>query len=316
MSQNAESKKINEIEDHLDAWQKRFGNAAQDCKVCSQIPKTQEDSSSGESEAPGEELSAFIKRLYHVVNDIRTSKQSGDVDILGCGGCGQLYKRFSESHDLAGFHSSSVVISKCDLEEALKELITLEKEGDEYKLVPFVSSRHMAAEDGDVSAQFTLGLYFAEGTGEKQNYEEALKWFRLAAEQGHSQSLCNIATFYFQAWGVEKNYETSVDYFRKAAELGLSQAQYMLGYMYDEGLGIELNKEEAILWFKKAAEQGNEMAIKTMSMKMHPYRCPECSSTNVKDNGVYEFHMFSCKDCGYGETVSIIYPESDWNNYG
>ena len=302
--------RIKDINEHFANWQKSFGDGKQDCPLCSQTPKTQEDSQSGE------DLSQFIKRLYHVVEDIEIRGQSGDVDIMGCGGCGQLYKRFSESHDLAGFHSNTLVISKNDFEAVREEVMALARVGDEYKLVPFVSSLHITAEDGSMVSQFELGLSFAEGKGEKQSYVEALKWFHKAAEQGHSQSMCNIGTFYFQAWGVERDYKISVEWFRKAAEMGLAQAQYMLGYMYDEGLGVEFNKEEATKWFKKAAEQGDEMAVKTMSMRTNPFRCPQCSSTDVEEGGIYEFNIYTCRSCGFRQTVSIIYPETDWKNYG
>jgi len=44
------------------------------------------------------------------------------------------------------------------------------------------------AEAGDASAQWNLGLMYDNGTGVKENDEEAVRWFRLAADQGHVQS--------------------------------------------------------------------------------------------------------------------------------
>ena len=38
------------------------------------------------------------------------------------------------------------------------------------------------AEAGDAKAQYILGCYY--GYGVEQNFEEAVKWYRLAAEQG------------------------------------------------------------------------------------------------------------------------------------
>jgi len=42
------------------------------------------------------------------------------------------------------------------------------------------------ADQGDPLAQATLGLMYAEGEGVAQDYQEAVRWYRLAAEQGHA----------------------------------------------------------------------------------------------------------------------------------
>jgi len=45
-----------------------------------------------------------------------------------------------------------------------------------------------AAEQGNVEAQFYLGLMFDQGKGVKENSKESIKWYRLAAEGGHHHS--------------------------------------------------------------------------------------------------------------------------------
>lgn len=50
----------------------------------------------------------------------------------------------------------------------------------------------LAAGQGDVHAQYNLGLMYANGTGVPQDYNEAAKWFRLAAEQGHASAQYNL----------------------------------------------------------------------------------------------------------------------------
>ena len=45
-----------------------------------------------------------------------------------------------------------------------------------------------AAEQGDATAQFNLGVMYAKGEGVPQDDAEAVRWFRLSAEQGHASS--------------------------------------------------------------------------------------------------------------------------------
>lgn len=59
----------------------------------------------------------------------------------------------------------------------------------------------------DAAAQYNLGLAYHKGLGVPQDYEEAVKWYRLAAEQGNAD------------------------------------AQLSLGFMYDEGLGVPWDSE-------------------------------------------------------------------------
>lgn len=48
-----------------------------------------------------------------------------------------------------------------------------------------VEQKRIAAERGDVAAQYLLARCYDEGHGVEENTSEALKWYRKAAEQGH-----------------------------------------------------------------------------------------------------------------------------------
>ncbi len=49
-----------------------------------------------------------------------------------------------------------------------------------------------AAEKGDDRAQYSLGYCYYYGYGVKQDYKQAVEWFRKAAEKGNEQALCNL----------------------------------------------------------------------------------------------------------------------------
>ena len=99
----------------------------------------------------------------------------------------------------------------------------------------------MAANQGNIDAQFQLALMYETGEGLLQkNYSESLKWYSLAANQGH---------------------DDAITWLRLAANEGNSDAQYYVGYMYENGHGIFQDYVEAAKWYRLAADQGHVEAI-------------------------------------------------------
>ena len=58
------------------------------------------------------------------------------------------------------------------------------------------------ADQGDVKAQFNLGVMYQLGQGVPQDYAEAAKWYRLAADQGFAPAKFNLASMYIKGQGV------------------------------------------------------------------------------------------------------------------
>ena len=59
-----------------------------------------------------------------------------------------------------------------------------------------LSQLKRSAEEGDADAMFNLGLKYENGQGLKQDYAEAIRWFRKAAELGNADSQNNLAWLY------------------------------------------------------------------------------------------------------------------------
>lgn len=123
----------------------------------------------------------------------------------------------------------------------------------------FLGSYLKAIENNQV-AQTNLGIFFLKGLGVKQNYNQALRWFKSAAQQGDAEAQFGLANMYFQGLGISKDYQEAAQWFKAAAEQGSAQAQNTLGVLYRDGLGVEQDFIEAEKWFKAAAEQGFELA--------------------------------------------------------
>ena len=78
-------------------------------------------------------------------------------------------------------------------------------------------------------------LYY-KGIGVPQDYEEAVKWFRLATKQGCAEAQCNLGVMYYQGLGVPQDSEEAVKWWRFAAEQRHERAQFNLEMMHNGSL--------------------------------------------------------------------------------
>ncbi|HGO7462989.1 TPA: tetratricopeptide repeat protein [Neisseria meningitidis] len=77
-----------------------------------------------------------------------------------------------------------------------------------------------AAERGDTQAQFNLGMMYAEGRGVRQDYAEAVRWFRKAADQGLAQAQFNLGAMYYKGHGVRQDRALAQEWLGKACQNG------------------------------------------------------------------------------------------------
>ena len=78
--------------------------------------------------------------------------------------------------------------------------------------------------NGNADAQYNLGIMYASGLGVTQDYNEAVKWFRLSSGQGNAQ------------------------------------AQDIYGLMYASGRGVTQDYVRAHMWLNISASSGNTLA--------------------------------------------------------
>ena len=112
------------------------------------------------------------------------------------------------------------------------------------------------AKQGDASAQASLGYMYSKGKGVKQDYTQAVYWYRKAAEQGNVYGQYNLGIMYYNGTGVTRDYTQAVYWYRKSAEQGDADGLYWMGYMYENGKGVPQDYIQAVYWYRKAADQG------------------------------------------------------------
>ena len=94
------------------------------------------------------------------------------------------------------------------------------------------------ANDGNVTAQFNLGVMYLTGHGVQQDYSAAALWLRRAAEQGYALAQSNLGTLYRDGRGVTQDHTEAVMWFRKAADQGDAVAEFLLGNQYANAKGV------------------------------------------------------------------------------
>ena len=129
-----------------------------------------------------------------------------------------------------------------------------------------IASLRKRAEAGDAEAQFNIGSMYENGSGVKQDYVEAAKWYRKAAERGDARAQYNLGILNQNGWGVPQDVTEAVKWYRKAAVQGSAAAQYNLGFMYLNGTGVPQDYAEAEKWYRKAAEQGDVDALQILGL--------------------------------------------------
>lgn len=88
------------------------------------------------------------------------------------------------------------------------------------------------AENGDIDAQYSLGLMHFHGIGVRQEFSEAVKWFRLAAEQGSPAAQLRYGKMYWLGQGLAQDLPRAYFWF------SLAMPQLQPGETRDQAMGI------------------------------------------------------------------------------
>ena len=97
------------------------------------------------------------------------------------------------------------------------------------------------------------------GLGVSQNFETAIKWFKLAAEQEVARAQFNLGLLYYDGLGVLQDDKTAIKWFKLAAEQGDSSSQFNLGTLYYKSFQDDIR---AHLWWSISALNGDKRATR------------------------------------------------------
>ena len=134
------------------------------------------------------------------------------------------------------------------------------------------------AEQGNLDAQYNLGVAYQYGHGVMSDHAVAASWFRKAANQGLAAAQLSLGVLYENGVGVPQDFASAASWYRKAAEQGDTAAQLNLGVMYENGWGVAQNYVIAHMWFILSAATGDGDAARNRNIgaaKMTPEQIAE-----------------------------------------
>ena len=90
-------------------------------------------------------------------------------------------------------------------------------------------------ETDDSKILHLLGGMYEDGKGVEQNWEEAMKYYKMAFEKGNVYTMNNLGYMYQNGNYVEQNDGKAIKYYKMAVKKGDSVAMYNLGSIYEKG---------------------------------------------------------------------------------
>lgn len=117
-----------------------------------------------------------------------------------------------------------------------------------------------AADRGFAMAQYRLAKLYERGEGVQADLAVARQWTERAAAAGNRRAMHDLGVYFARGEGAPLDEAAAFRWFRQAAELGVADSQYNLGVLYQQGRGVNASASEALFWFMVAARQGDQDA--------------------------------------------------------
>ena len=102
----------------------------------------------------------------------------------------------------------------------------------------------------------------------------AFVWYKEKAEQGDVEAQFNIGMMCETGWSVPVDNKKAIRWYREAAKQGHVDAQFRLGMLYYLGLGARQSEIKGQKWIREAAQQ-NHLLAKNINQKVFGEAVPE-----------------------------------------
>lgn len=111
---------------------------------------------------------------------------------------------------------------------------------------------NQAAEGGNITAQYMMGMIYYNGYGVAKNDDRAFQYLKKAASQ-YDEAQYQLALRYMNAEGTPRNYGNAVNNLNKAAKQGHIPSMLWLGDILAAGTSYPKNEYLAYVWYNIAS---------------------------------------------------------------
>ncbi len=96
----------------------------------------------------------------------------------------------------------------------------------------------------------------------KKIYSRAFYWNQQAANQGNVSGQYSVRYAYLEGQGVRQDYKKALYWLQQAADQNSNGAQLTIGVMYSNGQGVRQSKTQAKEWYGKSCDNGSQSGCK------------------------------------------------------
>jgi len=151
----------------------------------------------------------------------------------------------------------------------------------------------LKAKKGNPKSQHELAFEYWEGENLKQDFSEALKWWKLSASKGFAKASFNLGAMYFNGNGVPVDYKKSYYYLNlsiKKRHSALSTSYFFLGNkFYLDGKNGKKNIKKGIKYLEIAAKKN---CIRTQFILASFYDDDHEKVYNIKKDSTKAFKYY------------------------
>jgi TPR repeat protein len=122
-----------------------------------------------------------------------------------------------------------------------------------------------AVDAGEGAGCERIASLFARGLGVPQDNEQILHWLQRGADLGDPVASYDLGRAYEQGSAVPPDPQKAVTLYENAALYNNTKAMFALGNLYNEGKGVTQDRQKALMWFILAARYGNPDAGKQVA---------------------------------------------------
>lgn len=170
------------------------------------------------------------------------------------------------------------------------------------------------AEQGDVAAQYNLGMMCETGMGVPVDEAKAVKWYSQAAEQGHAKAQLKLGLFYYTGLGAQQSEMRAIKWLGQAAKNGNPVAVQIQQRVMADKLpeGLDISKLMASL--QKSLLESEDNALQQLEQSLASARRAQTEKTRAAEERTIRQRRIQREATISGEGHNGLLPEKIGSN--